>query len=96
MATIASNARRVAERAQDIAEKTYESGHFRRARQRLNRAMEGRSPQDVMIQASLAAFISAIGLRLLRSTPIGSFAVRWAPMAVFAAVYQARVSERRR
>lgn len=96
MATIATNARRVAERAQSIAERTYESGHFRRARQRLDRAMAGRTPQDVLIQASLAAFVSSVCLRLLRSTPIGDLAVRWAPMAVFAAVYQARLAERKR
>lgn len=94
MATIVTNARRVAQRAQDIAEKTYQSGHLRRARQRLDRAMAGRTPQDVMIQAALAAFVSSVFLRLLRSTPIGGIAVRWAPMAVFAAVYQARLARK--
>jgi hypothetical protein len=97
MATaIASQARRAVARAQDIAGKTYNSGHLRRARARFDRAMEGRKPEDILIQASAAAFVASVFLRLLRDTPIGALAVRWAPMGVFAAVYQYRHMERGR
>lgn len=93
---IASQARRAVSRAQDIAGKTYNSGHLRRARARFDRAMEGSKPQDVLVQASVAAFAASVFLRLLRDTPIGALAVRWAPMGVFAAVYQYRLRERGR
>lgn len=93
---IASQARRAVSRAQDIAGKTYNSGHMRRARARFDRAMEGRKPEDILVQASVAAIAASMFLRLLRSTPIGALAVRWAPMGVFAAVYQYRLRERAR
>lgn len=92
---IASNARRAVTQARSFAQKTYESGHLRRARQRFERAMEGRKPQDILVQASVAAAVASACLRLLRSTPVGAFAVRWAPMLVFAAVYRTRLEQRR-
>jgi hypothetical protein len=96
MPNVITATRQAAGKAQDIAGKAYRSGHIRRARARFDRAMEGRKPEDVLIQASVAAAVASACLRLLRSTPFGALAVRWAPMAVFAAVYQLRLQERRR
>lgn len=97
MATgIATKARDVAAKARGAAEKAYESGHFRRARQRLSQAMEGSKPNDILVQATAAAVASSVAMNVLRTTVVGKFVARWAPLFVFAAVYQRRMEGRRR
>lgn len=91
-----SRARHAASRVQDVAENAYNSGHLRRARQRLARAMEGDKPNDVLVQATAAAILSSVCLRLLQTPGVGSFIARWAPMFVFAAFYQRKLEGRRR
>lgn len=63
-------------------------GHLRRARSRFEKAFDGDSPQDVFIQAVTGAVAASLFLRLVRVGPFGRAVSSIAPMAVFAALYQ--------
>ena len=67
--------------------------YAQRARRGFDSVMEGDAPSDRFMKAALGAAGASLLLNLLRSTPLGSLIARWAPMAVFAVLYQ-RMTER--
>ena len=78
-----------------LPSKTALAGHMRRAQARVTDAFGSDEPSDLLIQATVGAAATSVALRLLRNNIIGSVVSRWAPLFVFAAVYQYAQKSRR-
>jgi hypothetical protein len=63
-------------------------GHIRHVQSRVQKAINGTSDQDYLIQAALGALCAAAALRLLRLEPVGRLVSGIVPMAVFAALWK--------
>lgn len=78
-----------------IAARKHITGQMRDVQARVQKAINGTSRQDYLIQATLGAVCASAALRLLRVRPISRLISGFVPMAVFAALMQRSSAMRR-